>query len=116
MSAPSNGTWGESTGSAPALLIHTKQVIPALRHHSFPLVPLPGVRRPPPPRHSSALAARPAYAAPLPFPTHPLRHRPDSRRTASAAATKTKNHHLVFATPEPAPTPAAASALHDELR
>src|SRR5882762_5522413 len=115
MSAPSNHTSRESADSAPALSIHTKQVIPPLRHHSFPPVPLPVARTLQPPRYSFAPAKRPVCAAPPRSPTLPLRHRPNSAQTASAAATKTKNRQSVSALPESAPTPAAAFPLQDEL-
>src|SRR5258708_10650873 len=115
MLAPSNHTSRGSAGSAPALSIHTKQVIPPLRHHSFPPVPLPASRTPPPPRYSSALATRPACAAPQRSPARRPHRRPDSARTTSAAATKTKNRQSASALPESAPTPEAAFPLQDAL-
>ena len=105
----------ESAGSAPALSIHKKPAVPPLPRHSSPPIPLPAVRKPPPLPYWAAPAKRPACAAPRPYRALLPLHRPNSTRTTSAAATKTKIRQSVSALPESAAIPAMAFPPPDGL-
>src|SRR5882724_11274487 len=104
----------ESSDSVPALSIHKKPATPPLLFRPSPQALLQAARTPPQHLCSAALATRQACVAPPLSPARPLHHHPNSARTASAAATKTKIRRSAAALP--ASSPAHARLFRFQMR